>query len=175
MCAFDPEGLVFSVGVQSEHVKLYDLRGFDKGPFVTFKLPQEKQCEWTGKYSKNTVLPKYRTFALCDLMRIIAITIYFHKTGLRFSPNGKSILLTTNGSLMRLLDAFNGHPLQTFAGHLNNKGIPVDGCFSPDSKVLFKIRTAYTVVWALLISYGYISFPIHKYIIIFLVCYIWFY
>ena len=48
MCAFDPEGLVFSVGVQSEHVKLYDLRGFDKGPFVTFKLPQEKQCEWTG-------------------------------------------------------------------------------------------------------------------------------
>ena len=55
--------------------------------------------------------------------------------GLRFSPNGKSILLTTNGSLMRLLDAFNGHPLQTFAGHLNNKGIPVDGCFSPDSKV----------------------------------------
>ena len=49
VCAFDPEGLVFSVGVQSEHVKLYDLRGFDKGPFVTFKLPQEKQCEWTGK------------------------------------------------------------------------------------------------------------------------------
>ena len=48
VCAFDPEGLVFSVGVQSEHVKLYDLRGFDKGPFVTFKLPQEKQCEWTG-------------------------------------------------------------------------------------------------------------------------------
>ena len=37
------------MGVQSEHVKLYDLRGFDKGPFVTFKLPQEKQCEWTGK------------------------------------------------------------------------------------------------------------------------------
>ena len=57
--------------------------------------------------------------------------------GLRFSPNGKSILLTTNGSLMRLLDAFNGHPLQTFAGHLNNKGIPVDGCFSPDSKVIY--------------------------------------
>jgi len=108
VCAFDPEGLVFSVGVQSEHVKLYDLRGFDKGPFVTFKLPQEKQCEWTG---------------------------------LRFSPNGKSILLTTNGSLMRLLDAFNGHPLQTFAGHLNNKGIPVDGCFSPDSKFVISGST----------------------------------
>ena len=67
----------------------------------------------------------------------IALTYLSRFIGLRFSPNGKSILLTTNGSLMRLLDAFNGHPLQTFAGHLNNKGIPVDGCFSPDSKVIY--------------------------------------
>ncbi len=36
--AFDPEGLVFSVGVQSEMVKLYDLRSYDKGPFATFKV-----------------------------------------------------------------------------------------------------------------------------------------
>ena len=57
--------------------------------------------------------------------------------GLKFSPNGKTILLSTNGSLMRLVDAFTGHPLQTFAGHLNNKGLPIDGCFSPDSKYVF--------------------------------------
>ena len=38
---------------------------------------------------------------------------------------------------MRLVDAFTGHPLQTFAGHLNNKGLPIDGCFSPDSKYVF--------------------------------------
>ena len=101
VCAFDPEGLLFSVGVGSELVKLYDLRQYDSGPFVTFKLPQEKQCEWTG---------------------------------LKFSPNGKTMLLSTNGSLMRLVDAFTGSPLQTFAGHLNNKGLPIDGCYSPDSK-----------------------------------------
>lgn len=101
VCAFDPEGLLFSVGVGSELVKLYDLRQYDSGPFVTFKLPQEKQCEWTG---------------------------------LKFSPNGKTMLLSTNGSLMRLVDAFTGNPLQTFAGHLNNKGLPIDGCYSPDSK-----------------------------------------
>ena len=46
--AFDPEGLVFSVGVQSEMVKLYDLRSYDKGPFATFKVPRETKCEWTG-------------------------------------------------------------------------------------------------------------------------------
>ena len=39
--AFDPEGLVFSVGVQSEMVKLYDLRSFDKGPFATFRMPRD--------------------------------------------------------------------------------------------------------------------------------------
>ena len=71
------------------------------------------------------------------LLTILNCTYLSRFIGLRFSPNGKSILLTTNGSLMRLLDAFNGHPLQTFAGHLNNKGIPVDGCFSPDSKVIY--------------------------------------
>ena len=46
--SFDPEGLVFSVGVQSEQVKLYDLRSFEKGPFTTFKMPRETKCEWTG-------------------------------------------------------------------------------------------------------------------------------
>ena len=89
-------------------VKLYDLRSFDKGPFVTFNLPREKQCEWTG---------------------------------LKFSPNGQAILLTTNGSVMRLIEAFHGQPLQTFAGHLNNKGVPVEGCFSPDSKFVFSGST----------------------------------
>ena len=66
----------------SFQVKLYDLRSFEKGPFVTFNLPREKQCEWTG---------------------------------LKFSPNGQSILLTTNGSVMRLIEAFHGQPLQTFS------------------------------------------------------------
>ena len=62
-------------------------------------------------------------------------------TGLRFSPHGKFILLTTNGSVMRLLDAFDGHPMQTFAGHLNNRGVPIDGCFTPDSRFVISGST----------------------------------
>ena len=42
---------------------------------------------------------------------------------------------------MRLLDAFDGKPLQTFAGHLNNKGVPIDGCFTPDSKFVLSGST----------------------------------
>ena len=30
MASFDPEGLIFAVGVQSEQIKLYDVRSFDK-------------------------------------------------------------------------------------------------------------------------------------------------
>ncbi len=104
VAAFDPEGLVFSVGVASEFVKLYDLRSYDKGPFATFRLPRENTCEWTS---------------------------------LNFSPNGKLLLLGTNGNVMRLIDAFEGQPLQTLSGHTNNKGLAIEGCFSPDSKFVF--------------------------------------
>ena len=83
----------------------------------------------------NVHIVNYTFLLPCGNYTMGATKYFYNLIGLRFSPNGKSILLTTNGSLMRLLDAFNGHPLQTFAGHLNNKGIPVDGCFSPDSKV----------------------------------------
>ena len=37
VAAFDPDGLIFAAGVNSESVKLYDLRSFDKGPFSSFK------------------------------------------------------------------------------------------------------------------------------------------
>ena len=52
-----------------------------QGPFTTFKLQQDKDCDWTG---------------------------------LKFSPDGKLILVSTNGQVIRLIDAFQGTPLQTF-------------------------------------------------------------
>uniref|UniRef100_A0A6M2DJP4 Putative histone H3 lys4 methyltransferase complex and rna cleavage factor ii complex n=1 Tax=Xenopsylla cheopis TaxID=163159 RepID=A0A6M2DJP4_XENCH len=108
VAAFDPEGLVFAAGVNSESIKLYDLRSFDKGPFVTFKLNHERECDWTG---------------------------------LKFSRDGKTILISTNGSMIRLIDAFHGTPLQTFTGHLNNKGIPIEASYSPDSQFIFSGST----------------------------------
>lgn len=129
VAAFDPEGLIFAAGVNSESIKLYDLRSFDKGPFVTFLLNQEKECDWTG---------------------------------LKFSKDGKTILISTNGSIIRLIDAFHGTPLQTFTGkkrkhlsrfcgllsilsfvlgYLNNKGIPIEASFSPDSQFIFSGST----------------------------------
>lgn len=37
VASFDPEGLIFSVGIESKMVKLYDLRSFDKVGVVTAK------------------------------------------------------------------------------------------------------------------------------------------
>ena len=35
VASFDPEGLIFAVGIESKLVKLYDLRSFDKVNIVT--------------------------------------------------------------------------------------------------------------------------------------------
>ena len=40
-------------------------------------------------------------------------------TGLKFSPDGKSILISTNGSVIKLIDSYNGSSLQTFTGNLS--------------------------------------------------------
>lgn len=81
----DPEGIIFAAGVDSEFVKLYDLRSFEKGPFDSFKLEPERNCEWTG---------------------------------MKFSADGKTILISTNGHVTRLIDAYSGKPKMTIKGKL---------------------------------------------------------
>ena len=84
VAAFDPDGLIFAAGINSDCVKLYDLRSFDKGPFSSFRFQVDsKELEWTG---------------------------------LKFSPDGKSILISTNGQVIKLIDSYNGSSLQTFTG-----------------------------------------------------------
>jgi len=104
VASFDPEGLIFAVGVNNDSVKLYDLRSFDKGPFITFKFGNEKDNEWAS---------------------------------LKFSPDGRTIMICSYGSAIKLVDAFHGSPLQTFAGHINNKNLHLEASFSPDSQFVF--------------------------------------
>ncbi|KAI5700094.1 WD repeat-containing protein 82-like [Diaphorina citri] len=101
IAAYDPEGLAFAIGVNSDSIKLYDVRSYDKGPFASFKCPGERGCEWTG---------------------------------LKFSPDGKLILVSTNGSIIRLFDAFNGNCVQSLSGVLNNNASPLEATFTPDSQ-----------------------------------------
>ncbi|XP_013789552.2 WD repeat-containing protein 82-like [Limulus polyphemus] len=51
------------------------------------------------------------------------------------------ILISTNGQVIHLIDAFQGKPLQTLMGHINNKGLPLEASFSPDSQFVFSGST----------------------------------
>lgn len=101
---FDPEGLIFAVGINSEIIKLYDRRVFDKGAFSSFKKQQDSLCNWTD---------------------------------LKISPDSKSFLISTDGGVIHMIDSFKGTLLNTFTGHVNNKGLPLEACFSPDSQFVF--------------------------------------
>lgn len=101
VCSFDPDGLIFAAGVESQAIKLYDLRAFDKGPFASFDVRFNRVCDWTG---------------------------------LKFSNDGKQILISTNGGMICVLNAFNGSVLHTFSGYNNSKGISLEACFTPDSQ-----------------------------------------
>lgn len=118
---FDPEGLIFAVGINSEFVKLYDLRSFDKGPFNAFKLPYNKDVNWTG---------------------------------LKFSPDGKQICITTDANTLQTLDSFIGTPLHSFTtspstGSLSNSvQISCEASYSPDSQYIFSGTTDGSIyVW----------------------------
>lgn len=85
VAAYDPDGIVFAVAINSGSgcIKLYDTRMFGKGPFTAFKISDEKDCEWTT---------------------------------LKFSNDGKTILICTDGLTTLLIDAFFGTHLRTLTG-----------------------------------------------------------
>ncbi|MCP9258040.1 WD repeat-containing protein 82 [Dirofilaria immitis] len=113
VAAFDPEGLIFAAGINSDTIKLYDLRSFDKGPFTTFKVENEAKEDWTG---------------------------------LKFSPDGKMIMITTNGSSVTLIDSFKGTLVHVLRGHENSKGIELDATFCADAQYVFSGSTDSSIV-----------------------------
>ncbi|CAD5225368.1 unnamed protein product [Bursaphelenchus xylophilus] len=58
-------------------------------------------------------------------------------TNIKFSEDGKSILIMTSGNYHRLIDAFNGGITHSLTGHTNHSGAVLDACFSPDSQFIF--------------------------------------
>ena len=123
----------------------FNQQNFHKqGPFSTFQLPKERDCEWTS---------------------------------LKFSADGKTILLTTNGNIIRLIDAFTGQLKHTLSvcsvvslivwkinqefffcflfffcrlsphlikGFANTTNMPIEASFSPDAQFVFCGELRYT-------------------------------
>jgi len=136
VAAFDPEGLIFAAGVNNESIKLYDLRSFDKVQKILFF----GGYYYVGMYKSNWV---YRVLLWTFFFQGPFTTFRFSYekdnewASLKFSPDGKSIMICSFGSMIRLVDAFHGTPLQTFTGHINNQKLHLEATFSPDSQYVF--------------------------------------
>ena len=67
---------------------------------------------------------------------------------LDFSLEGNSILISTNGNHMKVIDAFDGSTKAMLGGHKNTKKLPIKGTFSPDGQmVLCGSEDGYVHTW----------------------------
>ena len=51
------------------------------------------------------------------------------------------MMLTTNGAVIRVIEAFEGKPMFTLSGYQNNKGLPIEASFTPDSQFVISGST----------------------------------
>lgn len=104
VASFNPSGSLIAVGTNSEVIKLYDIRAFDKGPLSCFRINSKKEANWTD---------------------------------LKFSPDGSSIVLSTDGDFIQLVDPNLGRQQHIFGGFENKESMPLEASFSPDSRFVF--------------------------------------
>lgn len=129
LASIDPTGLIF--GVVSHPlgaISLYDLRDFDKQPFISTFINDDTYLE------KFSYPPKMREF-----------------TKFEFSSDGKLILLGTRGHSHYIIDAFNLKIKYRLIGHSQiHYDTPTSGniCFSPDGKfVVCSSSDSHLIIW----------------------------
>eukprot|EP00007_Cunea_sp_BSH-02190019_P003772 CAMPEP_0174238030 /NCGR_PEP_ID=MMETSP0417-20130205/10098_1 /TAXON_ID=242541 /ORGANISM="Mayorella sp, Strain BSH-02190019" /LENGTH=316 /DNA_ID=CAMNT_0015316835 /DNA_START=23 /DNA_END=969 /DNA_ORIENTATION=+ len=97
--SFDPDGLIFSTALSGNEIKMYDLRQYETGPFLSVTVPHSHEVQWTG---------------------------------MKFSPDGNFLLLSTTSDVIFLLNAFDGKKVVEYRGHVNNHNSRLEASFSPD-------------------------------------------
>jgi len=108
--AFDPQGLVFAAATGGQRISLYDMRSYDKGPFVTFGA-----AEFRGIDGQGADLGAPKSFG-----------------GIKFSNDGQWMLLSTLEGTVHLIDAYTGLLARTYTGHANEQRLALEACFTPD-------------------------------------------
>mmetsp|Transcript_13247 Transcript_13247/g.32149 ORF Transcript_13247/g.32149 Transcript_13247/m.32149 type:complete len:343 (-) Transcript_13247:315-1343(-) len=115
--AYDLQGLIFAAATDDGEVKLYDARGYDKGPFTTFAIGTKDSA--TGNKPRVTCA--------------------------KFSPDGELLLMVAGGT-MYILNAFEGNEVMRInvggetggmgqgkdaAGETGNN---LEACWTPDGQ-----------------------------------------
>jgi WD40 repeat protein len=106
--AIDPQGLVFAVGTNCNKIRLYDFREYIQGPFATWDVED-------APYTPGR-LPEW--------------------TSLKFSSDGKRLIVATNSDTIYVLDAYEGKLLQRLVGHAgpNTVSCGEEVCITPDAR-----------------------------------------
>ncbi|OBZ81408.1 WD repeat-containing protein 82 [Choanephora cucurbitarum] len=124
LVAFDPQGLVFAIATNNDTVRVYDCREYLNGPFAV----------WPIQDPQNYYPP-------------------VEWTSLKFTSDGKKIIITTVSDTIYVIDAFEGTLLQRFVGHAGPNSPSTCGeevCITPDAKYLMAGgRDSYLRIWDL--------------------------
>lgn len=114
LVAHDPAGMVFAVATSPNIIKLFDSRAHDSGPFVTFDVTVTRPSSSPTSSTPSASAPSY-----------------FSWSSLKFSPDGKDLLVATTESIdtpgagynphytnqIMLVDSYEGSAKQVYTGH----------------------------------------------------------
>ncbi|KAI9281939.1 WD40-repeat-containing domain protein [Sporodiniella umbellata] len=125
LASFDPQGLVFAVGIDCNSICMYDYREYARGPFATWQVEDP--------YYSPGRLPEW--------------------TSLKFTPHGKNIIVTTLSNIIYVLDSYTGALTQRLIGHAGPEtGLSCgeEVSISPDGRfVMAGGRDSYLRFWDL--------------------------
>ncbi|KAG1439933.1 hypothetical protein G6F56_012108 [Rhizopus delemar] len=125
LASFDGQGLVFAVGIDCNSIRMYDYREYTRGPFATWKVEDP--------YYSPGRLPEW--------------------TSLKFTPDGKHIVVTTLSNIIYVLDSYTGALVQRLIGHAGPENAASCGeevSVSPDARfVMAGGRDCYLRFWDL--------------------------
>jgi COMPASS component SWD2 len=106
LVAFDPSGKVFAIALHSQVIRLYDIGSFEAGPFET------------GAPTADLVAQGNRP----------------DWTDIKFSADGKKILVSTNSEEIYLINGFDLKREHVLRGHSNRAKVDFKADFTPDAQ-----------------------------------------
>ncbi|OQV14567.1 WD repeat-containing protein 82 [Hypsibius exemplaris] len=151
VASYDPDGMVIAIGYDSAEVKLFDLRTFDKAPFLVCPVPKIAEGEWTDlKFNPDTTQILVCTstksvFVVDAYMGVVQHTL----TGFAnpknvpldasFTPDGRYILVGAADGKVHVYESVSGDRLCVLNG---DDAHPVS-CMRFNPKFMF-FATAHT-------------------------------